>query len=84
MARLPKIKLAIRRRIEWMMVLSIAQRKEKRMVIEGAAGIVGVTSLVGGLGGAAYLMAALLPGVGIAVGTIVATAGLHSWLTRRK
>ncbi len=52
--------------------------------IEGAAGVVGVTSLVGGLGGVAYLMAAVLPGVGLAVGAIAVVGGLHTWLTRGK
>lgn len=53
------------------------------MIIEGAAGVVGVTSLVGGLGGVAYLMAAVLPGVGLAVGVIAVVGGLHTWITRK-
>lgn len=54
------------------------------MIIDGTAGILGFTSLVGGLGGAACFVAVMLPAVGIAVGALGVVAGLHTWVTRRK
>jgi hypothetical protein len=69
------------------MIVSILEKQKTRgkgeMVIKGATGVLGLTSVVGGFGGAAFLLAAFIPAAGGAIAALVATIGLHSWVTRK-
>jgi len=67
-----------------MILLSLIKRREETMIIDGMAGVLGLTSLVGGIGGAACFLAVMLPSVGLAVGALGVVAGLHTWITRKK
>lgn len=53
------------------------------MIIEGVAGVLGVTSLAGSIGVAAFLLATFIPAVGSAFAVLTITGGLHTWLTRK-
>lgn len=53
------------------------------MIIEGVAGIVGVSSLVTSIGTVAFIMATIIPAAGAALAALTITGGLHIWLTRK-
>jgi hypothetical protein len=96
MARNPKIRITIRRRIEWLMVLGILSakpdspdgraiiRSRTKMFDDKVSGVLGVVASFGGFGGAAFVVASLMPMVAAAAAALVVAAGAHTWVTRRR